>query len=57
MKTVVEQKLLYLAPKLRITCKSHEPAGQVSFRNVHASVGYPLAGVAQWVVQKTETHT
>ena len=25
---------------------------EVSLRNVHASVGYPLAGLAQWVVQK-----
>ena len=41
-----------LTSKLRITCKSHKPAGEVSFRNVHASVGYPLAGVAQWVVKK-----
>ena len=42
-----------LASKLRISCKSHKPDGEVSFRNVHASVGYPLAGVAQWVVQET----
>ena len=41
-----------LASKLRITCKSHKTAGEVSFRNVHASVGYPLAGIAQWVVKK-----
>ena len=37
---------------MRITCKSHKLVGEVSFRNVHASVGYPLAGLAQWVVQK-----
>ena len=46
-----------LTPKLRVTCKSHKPAGEVSFRSVHASVGHPLAGLAQWVAQKLRTQT
>ena len=29
-----------LTSKLRITFKSQKPAGEVSFKNVHASVGY-----------------
>ena len=44
-----------LASKLRITCKSHKPAGDVSFRNVHASVGYKLAGVAQLFLKKVRS--
>ena len=41
-----------LASTLRTTCESQKPPSEVSFRNVHASVGFPLAGVARWEVQQ-----
>ena len=41
-----------LAWKLRITRESHKLASEESFINVHASVGYPLAGVAQWLFKE-----
>ena len=50
-------KICTLASKLRITCKKHKPAGEVSFRNVHASVGYPLDGVANFFFFQKKTQT
>lgn len=38
--------------ELIITCKSHKPPGEVSFRNIHANPCYMYEGVATWVAHK-----
>eukprot|EP00933_Yihiella_yeosuensis_P044464 TRINITY_DN39620_c0_g1_i1.p1 TRINITY_DN39620_c0_g1~~TRINITY_DN39620_c0_g1_i1.p1 ORF type:complete len:635 (+),score=76.46 TRINITY_DN39620_c0_g1_i1:476-2380(+) len=37
-----------LPARLSITCKSHKPAGEVSFRNIHANAQYMFAGLSAW---------
>ena len=39
----------YLVRKLNVTVKSHKPAGQASFRNIHGGVFYPFAGLGAWL--------
>eukprot|EP00974_Lingulodinium_polyedra_P064136 6194811-Lingulodinium_polyedra.AAC.1 len=40
--------------ELIITCKSHKPPGEVSFRNTHANPCYIYEGVATWVAKKIQ---
>ena len=35
--------------KLVKTCKTHKPEGEITFRNIHGSSNYALAGLAHWV--------
>jgi len=38
-----------LCANLQLTVKTHKPAGDVGFRNIHASPGYAFAGLASWL--------
>ena len=41
-----------LERKLDVTVKSHEPTGDVSFRNTHAGGLYPFAGLGAWLTYR-----
>lgn len=41
-----------LVRTLDITVKSHKPAGEVSFRNIHAGGPYPFAGLGAWLMHR-----
>ena len=39
---------------LKLLCKTHKPAGEVSFRNVHAAGGYASAGLSRWLMGRLD---
>ena len=46
----LNQPAATVVAELQIKIKSQKPAGEVSFRCIHGSAGYPYAGIAAWAI-------
>eukprot|EP00438_Fugacium_kawagutii_P000047 Skav211389 [mRNA] locus=scaffold8085:1910:3208:+ [translate_table: standard] len=44
----------HLVRKLNVTVKSHKPAGQVAFRNIHGGMCYPFSGLGAWLAHNLQ---
>eukprot|EP00438_Fugacium_kawagutii_P033550 Skav211084 [mRNA] locus=scaffold2002:133662:134778:- [translate_table: standard] len=45
----------HLVRKLNVTVKSHKPAGQVAFRNIHGGMCYPFSGLGAWLAHNLQS--